>query len=41
MAQQYAVKQRLVFSILKFLDEEIRSEGENAERRESMEGNWL
>jgi hypothetical protein len=38
MSQHPAAKQRLVYSILKFLDGEIRSESSNAERRESMEG---
>ena len=31
-------KKRLIYAILKFLDEEIRGETNNAERRESMEG---
>ncbi|CAF4785765.1 unnamed protein product [Rotaria sp. Silwood1] len=37
MSQQNIPKQRLVYSILKFLDGEIQSEINNAERRESME----
>lgn len=38
MSEQQIDKQRVVFAILKFLDDEIKSETENAERRESMEG---
>ena len=39
MAQdQQMAKQRLVFSILKFLEKEIQTESENSERRESIEG---
>lgn len=39
MAQdQQMAKQRLVYSILKFLEKEIQAEAENGERRESIEG---
>jgi hypothetical protein len=38
MAQESFAKQRLIYSILKFLDKEIQSETANAERRESIEG---
>lgn len=39
MAQdQQMAKQRVVFSILKFLEKEIQAESENSERRESIEG---
>jgi hypothetical protein len=38
MAQQQLTKQRLIYSILKFLDTEIQAESENVERRESIEG---
>jgi hypothetical protein len=39
MAQeQQLAKQRLVYSILKFLDKEIQAESGNTERRESIEG---
>jgi len=38
MAQQQVTKQRLIYSILKFLDTEIQAESENIERRESIEG---
>ncbi len=38
MSQDQATKQRLVYAILKFLNEEVRSESANAERRESIEG---
>ena len=39
MAQeQQLAKQRLVYSILKFLEREIQTESTNAERRESIEG---
>lgn len=39
MAQdQQMAKQRLVYSILKFLEREIQAEAENGERRESIEG---
>ncbi|UJR21802.1 hypothetical protein I4U23_024880 [Adineta vaga] len=37
MAQEQLAKQRLIFSILKFLDKEIQSESVNGERRESIE----
>lgn len=40
MAQQQTTKRRLLYGILKFLDEEIRAEAANGERRESMEGRW-
>lgn len=38
MAQQQTGKQRLIYSVLKFLDGEIRAESANTERRESLEG---
>jgi hypothetical protein len=38
MAQETFGKQRLIYSILKFLDKEIQNETSNAERRESIEG---
>ena len=38
MSQEQTAKQRLVYAILKFLNEEIQAESANAERRESMEG---
>ena len=38
MSQNQAAKQRLVYAILNFLNEEIRTESANAERRESIEG---
>ena len=38
MAQETFAKQRLIYSILKFLDKEIQNESANAERRESIEG---
>lgn len=38
MAQEQLAKQRLIYSILKFLDKEIQTESTNAERRESIEG---
>ena len=39
MAQdQQMAKQRLVYSILKFLEREIQAEADNGERRESIEG---
>jgi hypothetical protein len=38
MSEQQTSKQRLVYAILKFLDEEIQAESVNAERRECMEG---
>ncbi len=39
MAQeQQLIKQRLIYSILKFLDKEVQTESVNAERRESIEG---
>lgn len=38
MAQDSSAKQRLIYSILKFLDKEIQEETANAERRESIEG---
>ena len=42
MAQQEQLaKQRLIYSILKFLDKEIQAESANAERRESIEGKSL
>ncbi|CAF1325635.1 unnamed protein product [Adineta steineri] len=37
MAQEQFAKQRLIYSILKFLDREIQAESVNAERRESIE----
>ncbi|CAF0994527.1 unnamed protein product [Rotaria sordida] len=37
MAQEQLTKQRLIYSILKFLDREIQAEYENTERRESIE----
>ncbi len=41
MAQeQQLAKQRLVYSILKFLEKEIQAESINAERRESIEGRF-
>jgi hypothetical protein len=41
MAQEQFAKQRLVYSILKFLDREIQTELGNAERRESIEGRLI
>jgi hypothetical protein len=38
MSQEQFAKQRLIYSILKFLDKEIQGESENAERRECIEG---
>ncbi|CAF1604031.1 unnamed protein product [Rotaria magnacalcarata] len=37
MAQEQLIKQRLIYSILKFLDSEIQAESGNVERRESIE----
>ncbi|CAF1180485.1 unnamed protein product [Didymodactylos carnosus] len=37
MAEQQVRRKQLIYSILKFLDNEIRTETTNAERRESME----
>jgi len=36
--QQQTAKQRLIYAILNFFDQEIQAESANAERRESMEG---
>jgi hypothetical protein len=41
MSQEQFAKQRLVYSILKFLDREIQTEVGNAERRESIEGRLI
>ena len=38
MAQEQTAKQRLVYAILKFLDNEVRSESTDTEQRESIEG---
>jgi hypothetical protein len=38
MAQEQLTKQRLIYSILKFLEKEIQAEPVNTERRESIEG---
>jgi hypothetical protein len=41
MAQEQPLaKQRLVYSILKFLEKEIQTESNNGERRESIEGKF-
>ncbi len=41
MAQEQPLaKQRLVYSILKFLEKEIQTESSNGERRESIEGKF-
>lgn len=38
MSQQQAAKQRLIYAILKFFNDEIQSGLSDAERRESIEG---
>lgn len=38
MSREQAAKQRLVYAILQFLNDEIQAESSDAERRESIEG---
>lgn len=40
MAQEQLAKKALIYSILKFLDNEIQTETGNVERRESIEGKF-